>query len=138
MFSSWILRNVGILLEDSSNLVCLVCSFKFQVSNLNTTFHEKKSSTEWFPQQKFEVLVLLLPVAIVSPYAAWKAWHAKFEPLASPPKIEFKSIEVPSSSSWHFLRFCVSRFLFSMVFRCCSQSFFVQPQFSPFFSRFCE
>ena len=87
MFSSWILRNVGILLEDFSNLVC---SFKFQIST-----QLFMSSTEGFPNKKFEVLVLLLPVAIVSPYAAWKAWHPKFEPLASPPKIEFKSIEVP-------------------------------------------
>ena len=115
MFSSWILRNVGVLLEDFSNLVC---SVKFQISQkrrTNTTFHGKNPATEGFPQKKFEVLVLLLPVAIVSPYAAWKAWHPTFEPLASPPKIEFKSIEVPSSL-WHFLRFCVSCFYFLRFF----------------------
>ena len=129
MFSRWILRNVGILLEDFSNLVC---SFKFQIST--QLFMEENLQPKVFPK-KFEVLVLLLPVAIVSPYAAWKAWHPRFEPLASPPKIEFKSIEVPSSSSWHFLRFCVSRFLFSMVFRCCSHFFFGSFKFHLFLSK---
>ena len=73
---------------------------QFQVSNLpkkgeQTQLFMEKNLNRRFSNKKFEVLVLLLPVAIVSPYAAWKAWRPTFEPLASPPKIEFKSIEVP-------------------------------------------
>ena len=106
------------LLEDFSNLVC---SFKFQISQkrrTNTTFHGKNLNRR-FSNKKFEVLVLLLPVAIVSPYAAWKAWQPTFEPLASPPKIEFKSIEVPSSPL-AFLAVLCFVFLVLEVFRCCS------------------
>ena len=131
MFSSWILRNVGILLEDFSNLVS---SFKFQISQkkrTNTTCMEFKILNRRFSNKKFEVLVLLLPVAIVSPYAAWKAWHPTFEPLASPPKIEFKSIEVPSSSL-AFLAVLCFVFLLLEVFRCCS-NFFWKLQISPYF-----
>ena len=139
MFSSWILRNVSILLEDFSNLVC---SVKFQISQkrrTNTTFHGIQNPQPKVFQQKIQVLVLLLPVAIVSPYAAWKAWQPKFEPIASPPKIEFKSIEVPSSSL-AFLAVLCFVFLVLEVFRCCSNFLFSNLRISPFFGRsdFCE
>ena len=74
-----------------------------------------------------EVLVLLLPVAIVSPYAAWNAWHPKFEPPASPP-LEFKSIEVrvfsirrlvgmsSAKSLWRFLCFFFEVFSVAVLF----------------------
>ena len=77
--------------------------------------------------------MLLLPVAIVSPYAAWKAWQPTFEPLASPPKIEFKSIEVPSSSL-AFLAVLCFLFLVLEVFRCRSH-FPFEPSHFTFFCR---
>ena len=109
---------------------------QFQVSNLpkkgeQTQLFMEKNLNRRFSNKKFEVLVLLLPVAIVSPYAAWKAWHPTFEPLASPPKIEFKSIEVPSSSL-AFLAVLCFVFLLLEVFRCCS-NFFWKLQISPYF-----
>ena len=93
---------------------------QFQVSNLpkkgeQTQLFMENNLNRRFSNKKFKVLVLLLPVAIVSPYAAWKAWHPTFEPLASPPKIEFKSIEVPSSLLAFLACLCFV-FLFSKFF----------------------
>ncbi len=54
---------------------------------------------------RLEVLLLLLPVAIVSPYAAWNAWHAS-EPQIS---FEFKSVQVSAKSP------CVFVFVFVLL-----------------------
>ena len=108
-----------------------VSSFKFPKKGEQTQLFMEKHLNRRFSKKRIQVLVLLLPVAIVSPYAAWKAWHPTFEPLASPPKIEFKSIEVPSSSL-AFLAVLCFVFLLLEVFRCCS-NFFWKLQISPYF-----
>ena len=78
-----------------------VSSFKSpKKRRTNTTFHGKQPQPKVF-QQKIQ--------------GAWKAWHPTFEPLASPPKIEFKSIEVPSSLLAFLACLCFV-FLFAKVF----------------------
>ena len=99
MFSSFqILRNRRFLLEDLKSVV---------VSNLpkecffwhRTRLFMRILNGKWESLRLDEVLLLLLPVAIVSPYAAWNAWHAS-EPLIP---LEFKSVQVWAKSPCVFV-----------------------------------